>query len=87
MKTISLRGITESLSASEMKLVKGGNPPKSLEVNDDVPEGGSGGGNKCWHYCWKYDGVTRTASVWGTCYDAYQECNRRGETAECGCNG
>ena len=49
MKMINFSGITESLSASEMKLVKGGNPPKSLEVNEDVPEGGSGGS----HYCFR----------------------------------
>ena len=48
--------------------------------------GGCGGGNVCWHYCYTYSGE-RTASVWGTCYDAYHECNRSQWTAWCGCNG
>ena len=48
--------------------------------------GGDSGGNVCWHYCKTYGGGY-TASVWGTCYEAYHECTRRGEVAECYCNG
>ena len=48
--------------------------------------GGYDVGNTCWHYCKTYDGEW-TASVWGTCYVAYHECNRRGELAVCYCNG
>ena len=48
--------------------------------------GGYDTGNTCWHRCYTYGG-TPTASVWGTCYEAYHECNRRFEIAECGCNG
>ena len=79
-KKFGVRSASNVLSYAQMKNVVAG-------YGDGYDGGGYNGSNVCWHYCYTYDGE-RTASYWGTCYDAYHECNRRGsETASCGCNG
>jgi len=47
MKAINLRGITESLSDNEMKLVKGGGDFQ-LSIND-APDAGGGGSEAICH--------------------------------------
>jgi len=56
MKTINLRGITESLSEKEMKLVKGGGQPLNFAIADDGATVSTITGHTC-------DASKRTCSI------------------------
>lgn len=70
-KKFTLKNVSEILLDSEKKLLRGGST-----------------NYVCWHRCTTMGFPTQpTASVWGTCYDAYQECTSKGWLTSCGCNG
>ena len=86
MKTINFRGITESLSDGEMKLVKGGNPVKFAIPGGDEPISDGSCSLKCFNNttsCWVSACPGSIASAQDLCKSA--ECGGAYGSISCTC--